>query len=467
MKRFHNRSLAVRIALILSLLIFISVAFFSALILLLTRRAIAHEREKELTGTLDILENGLRTMRPNQSAPEIDGVPYYILYRISYSDGKALRTNDPAIPLLPPTEGLKPQRYFINNFFTDGNLNLLYIAKTVSLDADTGPDAIPGPAYQNVFHFQVAIDMDTDSTDALLAFMPIIFLSCCVPIMFFSWLISVRTANRMLMPLRRIIAQARDIGSEHLDRRLDEGGADDELKELAHAFNELFSRLEIDFERQRRFSSDVSHELKTPIAVISGYVDMLIRWGKDDPAVLSEALGVLKRESLSMKALTENLLKLNRTENAQLIPYELKPLDLHDFLLGIQKDFELISPEVQLSIDCAEDAAVLTDEEGLKEVLRIIIRNSILYSESPACIRLTYREGELTVADRGQGIPEEDLPHIFDRFYRVDKSRNRAKGGSGLGLSIARAVLARMNAHISVSSVLGKGTEMTIHFPEQ
>ncbi len=308
------------------------------------------------------------------------------------------------------------------------------------------------------------MDMDLDDTDLMLQRMPFIFLLCSLPLLILSCITALLISAHILLPVKKIITQAREISSEHLDRRLDESGADDELKELARTFNALFARLEKDFERQKRFTSDAAHELKTPIAVITGYTDMLCRWGKDDPAVLNEALGVLRRESRSMASLTEDLLTLARAENSLSVKYEKATVPLRPFFDQIRKDFSVIAPEARITVQCGQQAVLQTNAEALKQVLRIIIRNSIAYSTPPADITVSFSDSTLTVSDKGRGIPEKDLPRIFDRFYRTDESRNRATGGSGLGLSIAKAVTEKMGASIRAESVPGKGTSIIITF---
>lgn len=361
-----------------------------------------------------------------------------------------MQTNDPVIPELPATIGRKTTKFFQEGFFSDGNLNVVYAAK----DIDFG---------SMILHIQAAVDLDMDTLDRYVLFTPVVFLICCVPILVISWVIAWRTTARMLQPVKRIIKQAQEIGSEHLDRRLDESGAEDELKVLAHTFNELFARLQKDFEHEKRFTSDVSHELKTPIAVISGHVDLLMRWGKNDQKVLEESLAVLQREAKSMANLTEQLLELNRAQNAARIPCEKQPVRINDFLRSIQEDFKLIEPDADIRLEKIPDQEILTDAESLKEILRIIIKNGIIYNDNAHPeITIRFTGNVLSVADNGVGIPAEDLPHIFDSFYRVDKSRNRSKGGTGIGLAIAKSVAEKIGATFSVESVPGEGTVMSV-----
>ncbi|MBQ9237994.1 MAG: HAMP domain-containing protein, partial [Treponema sp.] len=269
--------------------------------------------------------------------------------------------------------------------------------------------------------------------------------------------------TRMLKPIQRFSSKAREISSGHLDRRFDENGAQDELTELARTFNELFERLEKDFERQKRFTSDAAHELKTPLAVMNGYVDMVRRWGKDDARVLDESLAVLKRELVSMTAFTENLLVLARTENAA-HDFERRTFAVKPVLERVRDDCLLHAPAVCCDIICAEDATLVSNEDAVRQMLHIMVQNSIKYSPPPAHVTLSFDGAVIRVTDEGFGIPESAVPHLFDRFYRVDESRNRQQGGAGLGLSIAQALAEKLDIRLAVTSSVGHGTTIALEF---
>ncbi len=403
-----------------------------------------------MLSTLGILESAVYAIASGERSGEIGSIPYYMMYRISVPGGGALRTNDPAIPDLPATAENKTERFFQEDFFSDGNLHVIYAAKDIIIEP-------------RVYHIQAALDLDMDASDRYTQYVPAIFLLCGIPLICLSWLIALRTAERMLKPVKLIIAQAKEIGSGSLDRRLDESGADDELKLLAHTFNELFARLEKDFEREKRFTSDVSHELKTPIAVISGHADLLLRWGKDSPDVLANSLEAIKREARSMAVIAEQLLMLNRVQNPQAAVPSKRKINVEEFLRSIKEDFALIEPCAEIKISVAPEAEIETDAESLKEILRIVIKNGIQYndSEKPE-IEIELDGNGLSVRDNGIGIAPEDLPHIFESFYRADKSRNRSCGGAGIGLAIAKAVAENIGAEISAESELGKGTAIHI-----
>lgn len=412
-----------------------------------------------MLSTMGILENAVYSLAAGENYPEIRDIPYYMMYRISMPNGRVLQTNDPMIPDLPETKGNGTARFFSKDFFADGNLNLIYAAKNIE---------IPPRAY----HIQAAIDIDMDTSNRYIQYMPAVFLLCGLPIIALSWLLAWRTAARMLRPVKRITRQAREIGSGNLNRRLDENGADDELKTLALTFNGLFARLERDFEREKRFASDVSHELKTPIAVIRGHTELLLRWGRGDPDVLENSLQVILREAKSMERLTGQLLALSRAQNAKAESARGDAesgtgTDAAQFLRSVCEDFAVIEPQAKIALTVPPGSVLYADTESLREILRIIIRNAVLYNDHPEPeIAVTLAGRLLSVADNGTGISGEDLPHIFESFYRADKSRNRSKGGTGIGLAIARSVAGNLGAELSAESTPGTGTVLRILLAE-
>lgn len=446
-------TLSVKLTAIFTILIFITVLVFSLLILTFTKKSSEYQQTEELHRFLSIVEVGHgNDVREGVAFPS-HAIPYYILYRISRIDGSLIRTNDAQIPVLPDTPIGEATNEFRENFFIDGDLNLLYVARTFYTES------------AGDYRVQVALDLRQDNAHLILQGMPKVFLIYTIPLLFVSSLIAFSVSRRILGPLRRIIYQAKEITSENLDSRLDESGPRDELQELATTFNQLFSRLQEDFDRQRRFTSDAAHELKTPLAVISGHVGLLCRWGKDNPQVLEESLATLQKETNSMTTLIENLLQLTRAENPK-VSYPKETIALEEFLQEIVADFQLIYPEAEFSVNCPSHGKVFCNREALRQILRIFTKNSITYSEQPAFVALIWQEEkqELWIQDRGWGISSTDVGRIFDRFYRIDESRNRRSGGTGLGLSIAKALIEGLGLDLEVQSIVGQGTTMILKF---
>ena len=168
-----------------------------------------------------------------------------------------------------------------------------------------------------------------------------------------------------------------------------------------------------------------------------------------------------------MSVLIENLLRLTRSENSDSSAYPPQTIQLQGFLQEIIEDFALIYPTLEFQIDCSAQAQIQCNQEALRQILRIFIKNSITYSQQPAFVTLRWRQelGQLSVEDRGWGIESADIERIFDRFYRVDKARSRQSGGTGLGLSIVKHGANYLNAELEIESEEQVGTAIRVIFP--
>ncbi|MEI6101582.1 MAG: HAMP domain-containing sensor histidine kinase [Eubacteriales bacterium] len=245
--------------------------------------------------------------------------------------------------------------------------------------------------------------------------------------------------RRMLKPIDNITKTAREISITDLNRRIESGDGDDELTRLANTFNDMIERLRIAFEKQNGFVSDASHELRTPIAVIRGYIDMIDRWGKNDPSILNESIAAIQNETHNMEDLVEKLLFLARSDSGRLNVAK-ETFDLRELVDEITTEYGLIHPKRLVRNEIAAGTALTADRRLVKQALRSLVDNGIKFSPEQGVITITSGENErdvsITVADQGIGIPPEKIGSIFERFYRVDRSRTG--GGTGLGLSIAK-----------------------------
>lgn len=275
-------------------------------------------------------------------------------------------------------------------------------------------------------------------------------------------------SRKILRPLRNITATAQEIEITDLGKRIHVSNNGDELDELAETFNHMLTRLQTGFEQQRRFVSDASHELRTPITVISGYVNMLDRWGKQDQSALEEGLAAIKSEAANMNDLIEKLLFLARADQGkQLIN---KPhLAVAPLIDTIVQETRMIAPNHHIKLDQNDPTTIEVDGAAIKQMVRIFIENSIKYTPPGGTICIASRQTgqhlEITIADTGIGIPQENQPKVFDRFYRVDQSRSKSTGGTGLGLSIARWIAQQYGSSIHLTSTLGEGTTVTLRLP--
>jgi signal transduction histidine kinase len=231
----------------------------------------------------------------------------------------------------------------------------------------------------------------------------------------------------------------------------------------------MLSRLDASYADQARFVSDASHELRTPIAVIQGYANILSRWGTEDPETLRESIEAIKSEAESMKQLVNQLLFLARgdSESMQL---DWKSLDMSQLIAEAIREELMIDMAHQYKTTLAEEIFIEGDAGLIKQLFRIIADNSIKYTPAGGRIDIRlYKNADdnviLEIQDDGIGIPADVLPHIFDRFVRAEASRARNTGGAGLGLSIALWITERHGGHLEVLSREGIGTRFTAVLP--
>ncbi len=271
--------------------------------------------------------------------------------------------------------------------------------------------------------------------------------------------------GRALRPVESIAAAASQIATgDDLSRRIPYDGPPDELGQLTSIFNATLARLEKLFTAQRRFVADVSHELRTPLTVIQANVDLIRRYGADPDSL--EAIG---SESKRMARLVNDLLLLAQADAGEL-PLDLQDVELDTVVLEVFNQARLLDEAgARLALGRFEPVRVRGDNDRLKQLLLNLISNALKYTPPEGTVRLdVWAEGGeavMQVADTGEGIPPEDLPHIFDRFYRVDKARARKHGGAGLGLSIAHWIAQAHGGRIAVESTVGVGTTFIVRLP--
>lgn len=279
-----------------------------------------------------------------------------------------------------------------------------------------------------------------------------------------------RLDRRVLAPIRDMTEMAQTLSAANLSNRINIAGTKNELRDLAVVINEMLDRIEQSYNSQKQFVSDASHELRTPIAVIQGYADMLRRWGKDDPEVLNEGIEAISQETANMKSLVENLLFLARHDKKTLM-MEFSRFDPCDLVREVQKEAAMVSPADRFEMKLSECGEIEGDRGMLKQLLRILVDNAVKYAPEGSAVTLgaEMRNGSciLSVADQGCGIPTEELPRIFERFYRADAARHSETGGHGLGLSIARIITVAHGGKIRVKSKVGAGTCFEIQLPSR
>ena len=267
------------------------------------------------------------------------------------------------------------------------------------------------------------------------------------------------TVRQALQPLEAITQTALKITrADDLSRRIPMDGApQDEVGRLGMAFNESLERLERLFNAQRRFLADVSHELRTPLTAIRGNVDLLRRMGGADPP----SLDAIQSEAERMSRLVGDLLLLAQADSGNL-PLARDRVELDTLLLEVFREAQMLAAGVHVSIGEIDQAVVIGDRDRLKQLLLNLVSNAVTYTPEGGRVTLGLARvnefARIAVSDTGAGIPPDELPHIFDRFYRVDKARSRLMGGAGLGLSIAQRIAHLHRGRLeAMSEGAGKG----------
>ena len=250
------------------------------------------------------------------------------------------------------------------------------------------------------------------------------------------------------------------------DQKLSTGDA--ELAGLETAVNKLVARMRDSYRQQARFVSDASHELRTPIAVIRGYADLLDRWGKTDEKILEESIEAIKSESENMQHLVEQLLFLARGDSGR-TPLNVSDFDISDMMKEVWEESSMIDKAHDYRFESGGEIPAHGDVSLIKQAARILIENASKYTPEGGEIMLKSLEVEghpaFSVQDSGIGISEGDIPHIFERFYRADDSRSKQTGGSGLGLAIAKWIVERHGGRFEVISRKDIGTRITVILP--
>ena len=275
-------------------------------------------------------------------------------------------------------------------------------------------------------------------------------------------------ATRAIRPIEAISATAVKIAGGDLAQRINAADTDSELDRLAGVLNSTFARLEAAFAQQAQFTSDASHELRTPVAVILSQTQIALSRQRPS-AEYREALEACERAAKRMRNLTESLLQLARLDAGQ----EAMKRELFDLSRIVRECVEMVRPlaaERGIKIQCdVPSLEGLGDAGRIGQVITNLLTNAIHFNRDQGEVRLSAR-GEsdavfLAVADTGQGIPAEDIPHLFQRFYRVEKSRSRIQGRNGLGLAICKAIVDAHGGNFEVSSQPGAGSTFTVKLP--
>lgn len=267
-----------------------------------------------------------------------------------------------------------------------------------------------------------------------------------------------------LEPLIDLASEAVSIDITKNEKRLKVPNTNDEITSLAISLNQMLENIDKSYRKTKQFTQDASHELRIPLTVILGNVELLQNFS-DNPDILKESIEAIKNETRSMKTMIERLLAITRLENQSYTPCN-EEIKLKEILNSVSDEMGNLYGRL-IKVKCP-DTTINTDRNLLVQLLRAIIDNAVKYSDNEVIISVEKSAEQISikVIDFGSGIRQSDLNLIKERFYRTDASRNSSTGGTGLGLSIAESIMNSLGGNIQIDSKYGEGTVVTLTFQE-
>lgn len=318
-----------------------------------------------------------------------------------------------------------------------------------------------------VAYFQYDLSNKGESLHWMLGGMIILY----ILLIFFVMHKGQKSNQGLFQPIYDMSALANRLNVNNLhSERINVEGTKNELKDLATVINSMLDRIETSYESQKQFVSDASHELRTPIAVVQGYANMLKRWGSKDEEVLKESIDAISNEAKAMQDLVEKLLFLSRHDKKTL-KLEKMRFNMCTVVEDMVKETRLVTTNRIIDSPILENVVVYGDKQALKQAIRVFIDNAVKYTKDGDAITICCKNDSgdcvITVEDTGIGMTRKDVEHIFERFYRSDQVRDEKIYGHGLGLSIAKLIILGHTGRIKVRSQFTKGTTFTITLPRR
>lgn len=387
-----------------------------------------------------------------------NGSPYYedevplsadARYAVWLKDGDMLSTSGGALPELAEVEPKTPVRVQIGDS--------AYLAMTSGAFRVGDEDVCA----------MTAVSCEGD--ERMLALLRLIFLLALPLLLACSCIISFIIAGRILAPIHTISETAERLAhGRDFSLRISEIGTHDELDALIQTLNRMLGSLEDAFRRERRFTSDASHELRTPLAVMTSYAENLMKYSSPTP-MQQEGLSVILKECGQMNHLIAQMLSLARAQTGRL-PFRPETLSVRDVVDGVAAALNDRLCEKHIALSCEVDEAfcITADQSLFTQLMLNLVENAVKYGRDGGHIVVTTERRQnmarIAVRDDGIGISETDLPHVFERFYRVDTVRDRS--GTGLGLSLCSEIAALHGGSLHVTSKLGEGSEFVVELPK-
>ena len=408
MKNKKSNEVSFSLALKFMLLLAAAMLFLSVLFIGLLNLSVKNKQSKELRESAALICQTI--FEGNIDDLDFITLPYYITYTVYDESKNVLSTNDSLLPLLDSNGKVK--EYFEKDYFIDSNLNVRFLTQKVSLDGG------------RALLVETAIDIENDSAAKMLSAVPRLVLFALLPVLLLAFAISYLISKNTIS---------------------------------------AFKKLRQDYDRERSFTSNVSHELKTPISIIDGHANLIKRWGKNDEAQLEESVNAILRETQNMNGIVSTLLELSKLEEGQ-IKVEKNTIVINDFFEKLRKEYpeNVIYEKTPVTL--------YTDEQKLHQIFVILISNSLKFAGPECKITLSAIQNagsiELTLTDNGPGFEPQTIPHIFERFYKGNQAHTYEanKSGSGLGLSIAKTLCDLLGAQITAQNNPSGGAQIIIEF---
>ena len=446
----RKASYGIEIPLALHFMLLLSAAMLSLSVLFVLglRFSVTRRQDAELRESIGRITHTLETDGAEELA--FTELAYYITYVVYDDSGAVLATNDSLLPLLD--SGGRCRSYFQKGYFTDGDLNIRYLTRRVAgVSAAGGSNAVDGGnameggitagtgsstnaagsttadgVSTSALTVECALDIANDSAAKMLSAVPLLALIALIPVLLISFAISFLISRSTLS---------------------------------------AFRRLQAEYDREKAFSSNVSHELKTPISIIDGHANLLKRWGKDDPAQLEQSIDAILHETETMNAIVTTLLEMSRLEQGH-ISVQKERFFVTNLFASLKEEFCALYPALRVIISDPDFIELESDVQKLHQIFTVIMANSIKFAGKDCCITLSCRRAgnrtELSAADNGSGFAPQVLPHVFERFYKGDASHRRDEGGAGLGLSIAQALVQALGGSIRAANTESGGAVIVV-----
>ncbi len=449
-----QRKLKYKWMLITTLITFVTIVLFCLIIIFFLKEALHNSELDEAEKSSNDIINLLHSKPPEDISALDLNASLENFQEVSIFDDKGkklLQTTSENLPTIPSNVGLShPERVKVVNY---KGVDYLVITERIHSKKFDG--------YSILIH-------SLESYEHLVQSLYIVAIAFGLIATFVTAMVSYIFSSQITKPIVTMSNKMNQIRRDGFQNKLELTTNYEETDNLICTFNEMMFHIEESFNQQRQFVEDASHELRTPLQIIQGHLNLIQRWGKKDPAVLEESLNISLEEMNRITKLVEELLLLTK-DNVNSGQSQEELVDINSEILSRVKSLKQLHPDYTFDIDLDEKPIKLQmNRHQFEQLILIFIDNAMKYDNENKYIQirtqLKNKQTSIEITDHGLGIPKQDLEFIFDRFYRVDKSRARSQGGNGLGLSIADKIVQLNGGFIQVESEVNQFTTFRIIF---